>query len=110
MAKAQAAPTELQQYVSLRSVQNKGLKRYFREVEALASVKDKIDEREDGDTIETVANSIKGSKKRRLAIVNNARRNEDTSDQDVVGFEVSLIRNLYTLKIAIVVKNDIYLV
>lgn len=98
MAKAQATPTELQQYVSLRSVQNKGLKRYFREVEAFASGKNKVNEGEGSDTIETVANSIKGSKKRRLAIVNNTRQDEDTSDQNVVGFEVSLIWNIYTLK------------
>lgn len=93
LAKVQVPTAELQQYVSLTSLQNKGLKRHFRELEAPESkLKHKLDdeEEEENDTQEVSINSIKGSKKKRLAILDNVKRNEAISDPNVVGFEVSL--------------------
>lgn len=92
LAKVQIPTAELQQYVSLTSLQNKGLKRHFRELEAPESkLKHKLDdEEEENDTQEVSINSIKGSKKKRLAILDNVKRNEAISDPNVVGFEVSL--------------------
>lgn len=86
----QVSQSELQQYVSLTSLQNKGLKRHFRELEASTSkLKYKANEKESNAT-ETTVNSIKGSKKRRLAILDNEKQEKDTSNQNIVGFEVSL--------------------
>jgi hypothetical protein len=84
--------------VSLTSLQNKGLKRHFRELEASTlKVKHKDgeeeeeeEEREESDDTEIIVNSIKGSKKRRLAVLDNVKQSEAISDPNVVGFEVSL--------------------
>lgn len=90
LAKVQVSPAELQQYVSLTSLQNKGLKRHFRELETSTSkLKWKANE-EESNTTETVINSIKGSKKKRLAILDNEKQDKDTANENVVGFEVSL--------------------
>lgn len=95
LAKVQADSAELEQYVSLISVQNKGLKRHFRELEApVPKVKRKAVEKEEDDTKTTVPlriNSIKGiNKKKRLAILDSAKESKATSDPNVIGFEVSL--------------------
>lgn len=89
LAKVQASATELQQYTSLTSLQNKGLKRYFRELDAPPQkLKRKTDEGEENDTAEVAINSIKGSKKKRLAVLNGKQDNA-SFDPNVVGFEVS---------------------
>ncbi|KAL6256172.1 hypothetical protein P5V15_012288 [Pogonomyrmex californicus] len=89
LAKVQVSPAELKQYVSLTSLQNKGLKRYFRELEKpIEKLKHKIDDEEENDSIKAIS-SIKGSKKRRLAILDNAKQDEIKSDPNVVGFESS---------------------
>jgi len=79
--------------VSLTSLQNKGLKRHFRELEApIPKVKRRAEEEEGGegnDDIEIIVNSIKGSKKKRLTILDNVKQSEVISDPNVVGFEVS---------------------
>ncbi|XP_014479502.1 PREDICTED: probable ATP-dependent RNA helicase kurz [Dinoponera quadriceps] len=86
LAKVQVPATELQQYMSFTSLQNKGLKRYFQEQEAPESkLKRKVLE-EESDT-EVVVNSIKGSKKKRLAVLDNAK--QTVSDPNVIGFEES---------------------
>lgn len=91
LAKVQASPGELQQYVSLTSLQNKGLKRHFRELEApVKKLKHKTDDEEESDSINTTVNSIKMSKKKRLAILNRVKQDEAKLDPNVVGFEVSL--------------------
>lgn len=91
LAKVQASPAELQQYVSLTSLQNKGLKRHFRELETPAEkLKRKADDEEDSDLTKTTINSIKLSKKKRLAILNNVKQDKAALDPNVVGFEVSL--------------------
>lgn len=95
LAKVQASPAELQQYVSLTSLQNKGLKRHFRElktpIEKLKrKANDDEEENDKDDSIKTTINSIKRSKKKRLAILDNAKQNEAKLDPNVVGFEVSL--------------------
>lgn len=90
LAKVQAPKTELDQYMSLTYLQNKGLKRHFRELEAPTSrVKYMVDE-DENDTTETVVNSIKGSKKKRLAILKNAKQDKATFGPNVLGFEVGL--------------------
>lgn len=90
LAKVQASPAELQQYVSLTSIQNKGLKRHFRELEIpVEKLKRKADDEEESDSTKTTINSIKMSKKKRLAILNNVKQDEATLDPNVVGFEVS---------------------
>ncbi|XP_012532022.1 probable ATP-dependent RNA helicase kurz [Monomorium pharaonis] len=89
LAKVQASPTELQQYVSLTSLQNKGLKRYFRELEApekLEKLKRKAD---DEDSNQITVNSIKTSKKKRFAVLSNIKQNEAKRDPNIVGFESS---------------------
>lgn len=79
--------------MSLTSLQNKGLKRHFRELEAPESKRRAGEGKEESDTTEAVANSIKGSKKRRLNILNDIKQSEAASDPNVVGFEVSLQTN-----------------
>lgn len=98
LAKVQASPGELQQYVSLTSLQNKGLKRHFRELEApVKKLKRKADDKEESDSINTTVNSIKMSKKKRLAILNRVKQDEAKLDPNVVGFEVSLKQRQWKL-------------
>lgn len=82
---------ELQQYVSLTSLQNKGLKRHFRELEIpVEKLKRKADNEEESDSIKTTVNSIKMSKKKRLALLDSVKQDEAKLDPNIVGFEVSL--------------------
>lgn len=98
LAKVQASPGELQQYVSLTSLQNKGLKRHFRELEApVKKLKRKADDEEESDSINTTVNSIKMSKKKRLAILNRVKQDEAKLDPNVVGFEVNLKQRQWKL-------------
>lgn len=93
LTKYQASSHELQQYTSLTSLQNKGLKRHLRQLEMpVSKLKRKKNEIEESDTIETTScrNSIKGSKKKRLAILDHAKQDKTTFDPNIVGFEVSL--------------------
>ncbi|XP_033339940.2 putative ATP-dependent RNA helicase kurz [Megalopta genalis] len=91
LAKVQATPQELQQYVSLTSVQTKGLKRHFREVDlSIKECNDKINNDCKNEDEEMPINSIKGGKKRRLAILVDERKMDDTvSHPNVVGFDES---------------------
>ncbi|KMQ92402.1 xaa-pro aminopeptidase 1-like protein, partial [Lasius niger] len=92
LVKLQASSDELQQYISLTSLQNKGLKRHFRELEMpVLKLKCKKNEIEESDTIETTfcANSIKGSKKKRLAVLDHAKQDKTMFDPNMVGFESS---------------------
>lgn len=108
LAKYQASSHELQQYTSLTSLQNKGLKRHFRQLEMpVSKLKCKKHEIERSDTIETTfcANSIKGSKKKRFAILDHAKQDKTTFDPNMVGFEVSLKQSSdKNCKIVIVIK------
>lgn len=93
LAKLQASSDELQQYTSLTSLQNKGLKRHFRELEMpISKLKHKQNEIEKSDTTDATfcANSIKGSKKKRLVILDHAKQNKIIFDSNMVGLEVSL--------------------
>lgn len=99
LAKVQASPAELQQYMSLTSLQNKGLKRHFRELEIpVEKLKRKASNEEKIDSIETV-NSIKMSKKKRLAILSSVKQDEAKLDPNVVGFEVSLKHGIDIVKL-----------
>ncbi|XP_076756292.1 putative ATP-dependent RNA helicase kurz [Xylocopa sonorina] len=88
LAKVQAPQEELKQYVSLAAVQTKGLKRHFREAELPAKKYEikEINENED-DVPEVHINAIKGSKKRRLAILEEQKKQEAASDPNVIGFD-----------------------
>lgn len=100
LAKVQASPTELQQYTSLTSLQNKGLKRHFRELEtSVEKSKREADDEEKSDSTKTTINSIKMSKKKRLAILNNVKQDQAKFDPNVVGFEVSLKRAAKIIKL-----------
>lgn len=82
----QATPEELSGLTSIISIQNKGLKRYFQEEQAAETVT----------TLKTTAdapqglklNSISGSKRRRLALIEKDEP-EKSSDLNVVGFDSS---------------------
>ncbi|XP_031371307.1 probable ATP-dependent RNA helicase kurz isoform X2 [Apis dorsata] len=90
LVKVQASPEELKQYISLTSVQTKGLKRHFREAEL--SVKEyKIDSniKNENDTIEMPINAIRASKKKRLAILEKEVIEKTISDLNVIGFDES---------------------
>lgn len=91
LAKVQVSSAELQRYVSLTSLRNKGLKRHFRELEIpVDKLKCDANNKEENDSIETIVNSIKMSKKKRLAILDSVKRDEAKLDPNIVGFEVSL--------------------
>lgn len=73
----------------MTSVQTKGLKRHFREMEL--PVKEHIikSNNEDEDMFEVPVNAIKGSKKRRMAILKEQKVQDAVSDPNVIGFDVS---------------------
>ena len=93
LAQVQAPVEELKQYVSITSVQTKGLKRHFREAEMPAKeYKVKRNEENEGNDTEVPVNAIKGGKKSRLAILQQERdgnKEETVSDPNVVGFDES---------------------
>lgn len=90
LAKVQAPQEELKHYVSLTSIQTKGLKRYFREIDVPTKKYEVNTNDKDGNnTIEVSINSIKGSRRKRLAILKNQRRKEANSDPNVIGFSDS---------------------
>lgn len=74
--------------MSLTSLQTKGLKRHFRE-EELPPKEHKVKTDNEIEDDEVSVNAIKGSKKRRLAILQEGRKQETISDPNVVGFDVS---------------------
>lgn len=90
MGKVQAPQEELKQYISLTSVQTKGLKRHFREMEL--PVKEhmiKSNNENEDNMSEIPVNAIKGSKKRRMAILKEQKVQDAVSDPNVIGFDVS---------------------
>ncbi|XP_011697160.1 PREDICTED: probable ATP-dependent RNA helicase kurz [Wasmannia auropunctata] len=108
LAKVQASPTELQQYVSLTSLQNKGLKRHFRELEIpVKKLKRKSDDEEEDDSTKTTVNSIKMSKKKRVAVLNNVKQDEAKLDPNIVGFERKPEIQAARLKLPVVAEEQI---
>ena len=90
LEKVQVPQEELKQYVSLTSVQTKGLKRQFREDKLLTKeYKVNLDNQNQDDALEVSINAIKGSKKRRLAILEEQKVKDAVSDPNVIGFDVS---------------------
>lgn len=94
LAKVQASPTELQQYVSLTSLQNKGLKRFREQEISVEKLKRKTDNEEESNSVKKIkTNSIKGSRKKRLAILDSIKQEAISKlklDPNTVYFEVSL--------------------
>ena len=88
LAKVQAPQEELNHYVSLTSIQTKGLKRHFREIELPTKEYEvNANDEDENDAVEVPVNSIKGGKKKRLAILEEQRKEEAVSDPNVVGFD-----------------------
>lgn len=88
LGKVQASQEELKQYISLTSVQTKGLKRHFREMEL--PVKEymiKSNNEDDDNMSEVPVNAIKGSKKRRMAILKKQKLQDAVSDPNIIGFD-----------------------
>nr|XP_031830340.1 probable ATP-dependent RNA helicase kurz [Nomia melanderi] len=90
LAKVQTTQEELKQYVSLTSLQTKGLKRYFREAELpIKEYNDNGNNDYENDDKEESVNAIKGAKKKRLSILKDERKVKAVSDPNVVGFDES---------------------
>lgn len=89
MGKVQAPQEELKQYISLTSVQTKGLKRHFREMELPVKEHKIKSNNENEDMSEAPVNAIKGSKKRRMAILKQQKVQDAVSDPNIIGFDVS---------------------
>lgn len=90
LSKVQASPLELQQLVSISSVQTKGLKKHFLEQQYPNKnlPKSRVDDSL-GDN-NYVLNSLQGSKRKRLdALDGNEKRSKISSDPNVVGLEES---------------------
>ena len=87
MAKVTVSQEELKKYVSLSTVQTKGLKRYLRESEEAAAniVATKNKSQED----DIVINTLKGAKRRRLALAQQTKEEKVSNDPNVLGLEVS---------------------
>ncbi|EFN84450.1 Probable ATP-dependent RNA helicase kurz [Harpegnathos saltator] len=91
LAKVQVPTVESQQYVSFTSLQNKGLKRLRGTEASKPELKRKINEEESSNTTKKyIRNNIKGSnKKKRLALLNNAKQEKVIYGPNVLGFEKS---------------------
>ncbi|XP_015114763.1 probable ATP-dependent RNA helicase kurz [Diachasma alloeum] len=88
LAQVQATPEELKQYVSITSVQTKGLKRQREEDESSQRPKHLENTDNDDETEETI-NAIRGSKKQRLQALSEESSSQGASDPNVVGYEES---------------------
>ncbi|XP_012288521.1 probable ATP-dependent RNA helicase kurz [Orussus abietinus] len=84
LAKVQVSENELKQYVSLAAHQTKGLKRHFLESETNNIISKDADDKET-----EVINSIKGSKKRRIALLTTDHTQNTVSDPNVLGLNES---------------------
>lgn len=66
------------------------MKRHFREIELPTKQYEvNANDEDENDAIEVPVNSIKGGKKKRLAILEEQRKEEAVSDPNVIGFDVS---------------------
>ncbi|XP_011302239.1 probable ATP-dependent RNA helicase kurz [Fopius arisanus] len=85
LAKVQATPEELKQYVSITCVQTKGLKRQRDEDTSHKLKSPRIPNEDD---TEEIVNAIKGSKKQRLQALQQ-ESSPQSSDPNVIGYEAS---------------------
>ncbi|KAI4504513.1 hypothetical protein M0802_000063 [Mischocyttarus mexicanus] len=90
LAKVQAPEEELKKYVSLTTIQTKGLKRHIRELNAptVETSINPIDECDINNTQSNI-NTIKGAKRKRLSILNNIKQKLSSKDPNIVGFDES---------------------
>ncbi|XP_063988922.1 probable ATP-dependent RNA helicase kurz [Diachasmimorpha longicaudata] len=88
LAKVQATPEELKQYVSITSVQTKGLKRQREEDESSQKPRHQEPTTNDEEAEETI-NAIRGSKKQRLAALSEKSSSVSASDPNVIGYDES---------------------
>lgn len=85
---------ELKQYISLSAVQTKGLKRHLREAE-LETLVNSVGPSKNDDSEEPVVNSLKGSKKRRLAILHKGKQKNKVEDLNTLDVDVSYQYTFY---------------
>ncbi|XP_011701799.1 PREDICTED: uncharacterized protein LOC105458298 [Wasmannia auropunctata] len=77
-------------YTNFRQDDSGMNKRHFREIEIpVEKLKRKADDEEEGHLTKTTVNSIKMSKQKRLAVLNNVKQDEAKLDPNIVGFESS---------------------
>lgn len=91
LAKVQAPQEELKQYISLTTLQTKGLKRHFRDEKfGVKSIIERPDvEKEQSDDGEVSINAIKGAKRKRMSLINQGKVEKSTSDDpNCVGLHV----------------------
>ena len=88
MAKQTVSEEELKQYVSLTTVQTKGLKRTLQESK-IESFVHNLETNNSEESTEPIANSLKGVKKRRIAILNNIKKHVSNKDPNVLDIDVS---------------------
>lgn len=89
LAKVQATTAELKQYVSITAIQTKGLKRHLREANAPVPT-ERIEQHYDDEEItEEVVNAVKGSKRKRLSLIDKQSVKQIASAPNIIGFDVS---------------------
>ncbi|KAF7991807.1 hypothetical protein HCN44_010608 [Aphidius gifuensis] len=97
LQKVQIPAEELKNYVSLTTIQTKGLKRHLRDEERAESKVENFvdnngdDDDDDDDDEESAIDAIKGNKRARLSLLNDksAIKKAALSDPNIVGFEES---------------------
>lgn len=82
MSKVQATPEELSQLTSIATVQTKGLKKFSLENDT-KSKEDNIENSDDNKKI----NALKGSKRKRISLLNDNLKKFKSSDPNIVGLE-----------------------
>lgn len=87
LAQVAVSQDELKQYVSFTAVQTKGLKKYLRESEVPLET-NAAQEEGDTDSNKKIINSLRGVKRRRLALILEPKKKK-ISDPNVLGLDVS---------------------
>lgn len=90
LSKTTIPEEELKQYVSLTTIQTKGLKRHLKEAE-IESYTNANELSKNLDTTENSLNSLKGAKKRRMAILNKIEKQNVAEDPNTLGIDVSIV-------------------
>ncbi|XP_057318023.1 probable ATP-dependent RNA helicase kurz [Microplitis mediator] len=85
LARVQVPAEELQQYMSITTIQTKGLKRHFQELNAPQSFPK--NKKYDVEEAESIPNAIKGNKRIRTALLRDELTHQSSSDPNIVGFE-----------------------
>lgn len=90
LAKVQAPADEIKQYLSITTLQTKGLKRHLQESNA-PEFRPRVVDSDKEDEPEDTINAIRGSKKKRLTLLREESKRDSNADPNVVGLTVSLL-------------------